>query len=84
MTSLDATTPQLKALKDLTDALVSNNLDGAEPPLSKNFTFRTFPKVEELPDLKKDGYLQMCQAIFTTFSKTEASTLRLWIFDFAC
>ena len=71
MINTDATTPQLTALKGLADALASGQVKNTEPLLSKDFTFRTFPKTAELPDLTKEAYLQKFGAAFGIFANIE-------------
>ena len=58
MTNLDATTPQLRAIKGIADAYTSRDLKGLEPILSRDFIFKTFPKSSEFPDLTKEEYIQ--------------------------
>lgn len=71
MVNIDATTPQLKVLKELTEAIASGNIKNIEPLLSKDFTFRSFPKTAELPDLTKEGYIQRFGAGSGVFNKIE-------------
>lgn len=84
MTNNNATTPQLKALKELGDALASGNIKNAEPLLSKDYIFRTFPKVAELPDLPKEEYLQKMGAVFGAFAKVEVCPTVWNLFEVVC
>ena len=85
MTNIDATTPQLKALKQVADAISSGNVQTIEPLLSKDYKFRTFPKKAELPDLAKEEYLQKFGVAFGAFAKIEVCIQHLGIsFEFAC
>ena len=68
MNTIDATTPQLKVVKGLADALTLNK---GEPILSKDFVLKTFPKSVELPDLTKEEYLQKYGAVLALFAKIE-------------
>lgn len=82
MITIDPTTPQLKAIKALADAISSRDINNAEPLLSKDWTFRTFPKIPELPDVRKEEYLQKYKAVFAVFAKIEVRTQPLGIFKF--
>lgn len=75
MLDVDATTPQLKALKGLVEALKSGDFKNAEPLLAKDFTFRTLPKSAKLTDLKKEDYLQKMGASFGVFAKIDVRIL---------
>ena len=75
MTNTDTTTPRLKAVKGLAEALASRNLSNAEPVLSKNFTAKLLPKIATLPsDLTKEEYLQKYGAVVASFAKVEVRT----------
>jgi hypothetical protein len=51
MSNIDATTPQLKLVKDWLGAYSSRDLRGLQPYVSKNVRFQTFPlKMAKLPD----------------------------------
>ena len=44
MVNIDASTPQLKFVKDMLDAYCTLDVTKAEPFLSKDFKFQTFPQ----------------------------------------
>ena len=69
MVTVDATTPQLKAVKGLVEALVSDNFKTIESFLSKDYVFKTFPITPELPDLTRNEYLQKYGAVIPLFAK---------------
>ena len=71
MNTINATTPQLKVVKGLANALTSRDLNKVEPILSKDFVLKTFPKSAELPDLTKEEYLQKYGAVLALFAKIE-------------
>ena len=71
MNTIDTTTPQLKVVKGLANALTSRDLNKVEPILSKDFVLKTFPKSVELPDLTKEEYLQKYGAVLALFAKIE-------------
>lgn len=79
MVNIEATTPQLRVVKGLADALVSRDLSNAEPILSKDFILKSFPKAAELPDLTKEEYLQKYSAVLALFGKMEVRTQHLGI-----
>ena len=68
---LDATTPQLRVVEGLLNAYISLDLANLEPLTSKGFKFQTFPKIANLPDEMKEGYLKKYQAIFSLMAKAE-------------
>ena len=80
MITIDPTTPQLKVLKELADAIASGDVKKAEPLLAKDFTFKTFPKHAELPELTKEDYLPKYQVVFGIFAEIEVRTQHLRIF----
>lgn len=71
MANIDDTTPQLKVVKGLNDALIALNIKDVEPLLSRDFVLRTFPKSAELPDLTKEQYLQKNSAMWALSSKVD-------------
>ena len=77
MANFDATTPQLKAAKGIFDAFVARDLNKAEPFLSKDYVFKTFPKSAEFPDLRKDEYIQKYVAVLVLFAQAEVRAKRL-------
>lgn len=73
----NATTPQLKVVKALANALASRDLNNAEPILSKNFVAKIFPKVAKLPlELTKEEYLQKYGAVLPMFAQIEVRCIR--------
>jgi len=71
MANIDATTPQLKVVKDWTDAYFSLDINRVEPFLSKNFKFQTFPKIMDVPEEGKAAHIQRYKWMFGTFEKAE-------------
>lgn len=77
MVHLNATTPQLKAVEQLADAIAARSLINAESTLAKDFIMRTFPKTAEFPDLSKEDYLQRYGLALPLFAKAEVRTQHL-------
>jgi len=73
MPNIDPTTPQLKIVKAAMDAIGSRDMKIIEQFLSKDFVFRTSPKVAELPDLPRKDYLLKFEAAFSVFSDCEVT-----------
>ena len=71
MTNIDATTPQLKAVKGLYDAYTTLDIKNLAPHLSKNFKLQSFPKVSDVPDEARGGHLEKYEAIFSLVKKLE-------------
>lgn len=74
MANIDATTPQLKAVKTLIDAMGSLELKNADPILSKHFVLKSFPKTAEQPDMTREVYLRDFGAKLKAFTKAEVRT----------
>ena len=71
MTNFDATTPQLKILKDVTEAYMARDLNRVAPYLSKDFTYQTFPEIVDLPSLEKGEHIEKYGAVLGSFSKLD-------------
>ena len=71
MINIDATTPQLKLAKDVTEAYLSRNLTSVAPYLSKNFTYQTFPKIADLPEVTKGGHVETYGAVLASFTQAD-------------
>lgn len=86
MVNIDATSPQLEILKKVADAIASRDVKKVEPLISKDFAFKTFPKISELPDLNREEYLPRFGEVFGIFSKIDVRILlHLWTsYDSAC
>lgn len=71
MTNLEATTPQLKVIKDYFDAFVALDIKNAEPYMSKDFKYQTFPKIPDLPDATKGDYSETYGTMLSLVTKIE-------------
>jgi len=72
MVNIDATTPQLKVVKNLLDAYFDSlDISKAEPLLSNHFKFQTFPENIELPEEGKAAHVQRYGGILAAFTKAE-------------
>ena len=71
MPSLEATTPQLTAVKNLIDAYRSLDMRNIEPYITKGYTYQTFPKVPGLTDETKEGHVERYKALFSLTTKIE-------------
>jgi hypothetical protein len=56
MANIDATTPQLKAVKKLFDGYLSKDPKNVESQFAKNFSYQMFPKAPEHPDGGKEHF----------------------------
>ena len=70
MSSFDATTPQLRVVKNLIDAY-RVDFKTIKPFLSKDFKFQTLPKDPELPDQTMEEHIEMYAPFFSSFTKLE-------------
>ena len=71
LNGLDATTPQLKLIESYFKAYLTFDMSNVGALITKDFKFRTFPKIAELPDETKEGYLETYQPIFSLLAKVE-------------
>ena len=70
MVDLDATTPQLKAVKKfLSDAWMSLDMKKTGPVLSNDFQFESLPEYTDFPKQAKESYLRMWGKAFSPESK---------------
>ena len=71
MSSFDATTPQSQAVKNLIEAYHTLDIKKAEPFISKDFRYLSFPEIPEYPDEGKEGHFQRYAPLFSMFTKVE-------------
>lgn len=69
---IDATTPQLKLVKNLFEAYQTLDLNNVAKLLSKDYKFQTFPKISEHPDETPDGHVEKYGRLLSMFTKIEA------------
>ena len=69
MSSFD--TPQLKLLKDFTDAYCTLDINNVEQHMSKDFKYQTFPKIPEIPDQNKEVHVQKWGPLMSLLTKEE-------------
>jgi hypothetical protein len=70
MANIDASTPQLKAVKKWIETICSFDVSGAVSLTSGNFKYQSLPKTVDLPDKEKDGHIQWL-GLMTTLTKFE-------------
>ena len=71
MVNLDATTPQLKAVKGFVAAYLSLDISKAVPFISKNFKFQTFPKTIDIPEETGAAHTQRFKGLLAAMTKFE-------------
>ena len=71
MADFDASTPQLKAWKKLSDAYLSLDMDSVEPHLSKDFEYEPLPESTDVSKQTKESHLQMWRKVFSLVNKHE-------------
>ena len=71
MSSFNATTPESKAVKNLTDAYLTLDLKNIVPLISKDFKFLSFPKIPDHPDEEKEAHLERYAPLFSMLTKVE-------------
>lgn len=71
ITNLDPTTPQLKLVRNLFEAYTTLDMYKAQPFLSKDFQFHTFPKIASLHDDGKEVYLERYGILLALLAKID-------------
>jgi len=71
MVDLDASTPQLRAIKNWLDAFISLDIKNVEPLLSKNFQYHPFPETADVPKEAKEKYMERFGGAVSVASKAE-------------
>lgn len=71
MCNIEATTPQLKAVKDFLDAYISLDINNVAQHTSKNYKFQTFPKIAEHPEEEQGAHFERYGAILSSVKKLE-------------
>lgn len=72
MSNFNATTPQLKVVKNFIDAFLSRDIKSVYPLVAKNYTFQTYPKAAERSDETKEAHLQRYGMMLAAITKIEA------------
>lgn len=68
---INATTPQLEFLDRVFEAFTSRDTNNFRPFLSRNFSYKSFPKIPELPDETKDEFIETFGPLFAPLTKLE-------------
>ena len=71
MSSFNATTPQSQAVKNLIEAYFTFDLKNAEPFISKDFKFSSFPAMPEFPDEGKEGHFERYAPLLSMLTNIE-------------
>ena len=71
MINFDATTPQLKVVKQWLEAYTSRDVDKVAPFVSKNFKFQTFPKTIDIPEEAQGVHFQRYRVLLGALTKLE-------------
>ena len=71
ITNFNATTPQLKAAKNLYEAYLSLDINNVGPLVSEDFNFQTFPKITNLPGERKGDHFERYGTLFSLMTKIE-------------
>ena len=69
--NLDATTPQLKVVDRLFEAYRTCDINKVTPILSKNYTYKAFPKLPKSGDQTKEEHLAFFGLVFARVVKIE-------------
>ena len=82
MSTFIASTPQLKAVKNVVDAWTSLNLGKANALISKNYQYEVFHVATDLAKLDNERHAEAIQRLFAGMNKLDVSTQqRRTVFD---
>ena len=73
MSGLNPTTPQLKVIKNMADALTSLNLSKFNTLFSKDYQYEAFNGITDLAKLDNAGRAKSSQAAWAGLTKSEVS-----------
>ena len=76
MRSLNATTPQLKVVKNFLDAYRTPDRKNIEPFISKNFAYHSYPKVPNVIDGPRGQYTEKFKPVLSLLKKLDVSIRR--------
>jgi len=74
MANIDASTPQLKVVKEWVDAITSLNISKVIPHISKDFTYQSLPHATELLEIRdqaRDAHLSWLKGLMALCTKSE-------------
>ena len=71
MNHIEGTTPQLKFVDRVFEAYRTRDHNNIGPLLSKNYTYRSFPKIADLPDQTKEKQLAVFGPKFARLEKLD-------------
>ena len=71
LTNFNATTPQSRVVENIFKALTTLDIKNAEPFLSKDHKFETFPKIASLPDEPRAVSLERYGTLISLLTKME-------------
>lgn len=74
MSDFNASTSQLKAVKNMIDAWSSFNLGKVNALVSKNYKYEAFNGVSELATVDNKGRAEMTKAVLSGLTKLDVST----------
>ena len=74
MANIDASTPQLKVVKEWLDAITSLDVSKVVPLISKDFKYQSLPHVTELLEIRdqaRDAHLPWLKGLMALCTKAE-------------
>ena len=78
MVNIDATTPQLKTVKNFIEAHITLNPDNAEPFVSKHFKLQTYPKSANPTHETREDYFKKHKKMAAAATKAEVRVQHLY------
>ena len=76
MSYFDTSTPQLKLVDQFFEVYRSRDLNNATPLFSKNFRYRAFPKIADLPDQTGKEHIGSLGPLIASIVKLEVRVQR--------
>jgi len=80
MVNIDATTPQLKVVKNWIDALISLDTSKVVPLICRNFKYQSLPHATELPEIReqaKEMHIQWLEGLMASVSNLKMPEVRI-------
>ncbi len=79
MANIDASTPQLKVVKEWIDAVISFDISKVVPLISRDFKYQSLPhstELLEISDQARDVHVQWLKGLMAMCTKAEVCTQR--------
>ena len=76
MVNFDASTPQLRVVKNWVDAYLSLDAKNLEPLISKDFRYETFPEADDVSREARERHLESFRGVLSGVNKFDVRIKR--------